>query len=443
MAYPKQSIIRMALCTIVIATAAASAVESKEIVAVDLPDYGHEGQVRRELVRELESRGVELVDAQQMASEEVAPTAIVVADDRVSEEGWAEELAEFVRAGGGLVLLIGRSRRHLEQANVFLKPRGLEIVSDSQARGPVVWVNSPLTTGLQPPPSGSLRLRISAPRLVPIVKQNDRIVAAGIPLGKGGIIVIPTEIVAEGLQQDPPDYNGLQLVVRAVSWAGRVAQLSVISPTPRPSPTPQLPTPAPTQLPLERREFGDAVLYDSMAAEDNWPQINGWVQEALSQTGLPLKALRVREAEDPLVEALQSGPELVVLGSWREYSEEEIGAVGHYVAAGGRLLALAHAHSARQIRLVYLNEMLSQFGVLVCLGRSGGVAEQPAVGQLPGGVRIRGANLEPLAAIGDEVVAATATYQQGQVAVLDAGPLLSSSGYRSVLQDCLEWLSEG
>lgn len=435
---------RIQLGAVIIAMVVATTLaEAKEVVVVELSRYGHEGRVRQELVRELGSGGVELVDAEQMASEEAAVTVVVMGDDQASKEGRGAELEEFVRAGGGLVLLIGRSRRHLEQANTFLKPQGMEIVSDSQARGPVAWVDSPLTTGLQPSPSGSLHLQIRADRLVPIARQNERIVAAGMSLGEGGVIVIPTEIVAEGLEQDPPDHNGLRLVVRAVSWAGRVAELAAISPTPAPLPTPQLPPPAPTQLPLERRDFQGAVLYDCMAAEDNWPQINGWVQEALSQTGLPVKALRVQDAESPLVEALQSNPELVVLGSWREYSEEEIGAVGHYVAVGGRLLALAHAHSARQIRLVYLNQMLSQFGVLVCLGRRGGVAEQPGVDQLPGGVRIRGANIEPLVAIGDEVVAATNTYQQGRVAVLDAGPLLSSSGYRSVLRDCLEGLGEG
>jgi len=431
---------------IIVILAVVGLAEANQVVVVDLPTRGHLGEVTEELVRELESRGVELLSAEEMAAAETPPSAIVVDDDRATEAGQAEKLDSFVRAGGGLVLLVGRSRRHLEQANEFLKPRGIEIIADPEARGPVQWVNSALTLGLEPPPSGSLRLRISADKLVPLARQNKRIVSAGMPLGEGGIIVIPTEIVAEGLQQRPPDNNGLRYLVQALSWAERLEELASISPTPSPLPAPSLPTPAETQLPLERRDFAGAILYDSMAREDKWPEINAVIQDALRHTAvritqLPLKALRVQDAESPLVEALQSNPELVVLGSWREYSEEEIGALHHYVAAGGRLLALAHSDGSRQIRLVYLHQVLVQFGVLVGLGRPGGIAKPahpsekpPYIGEIPGGVKVLGKGVQPLIIVDDYIAAGWLDYENGRLAVMDPKPLLTNGEYRERLR---------
>ncbi len=422
-----------------------------EIVVVDLPNYGRLAKIADNLTEELESRGVEVVSAEDAASLETRPSAIVTDDDHATEEGQAQMLEELVREGGGLVLLVGRSRRHLEQANEFLKPWAMEIAGDPQARGPVRWIDSPLTAGLQPPVSGSLRMNISGARLVPLARQSGRVVSAGTALGEGGIIVIPAEMIHEGLQQHPPDENGLRFLVRAVSWAARLEELEPAAPAPPSRPPPQLPTPAETGLPLESTDFTEAILYDSRAPKDNWPQINAWAQDILSHTGLPLKALRVEGTDDPLAAALLSNPELVVLGTWRQFSEQEIGAVGHYVAAGGRLLVLAHAHSPRQVNLVYLNGVLSQLGVLVRLNRRGGIGEvvdssitkAEELGQMRGGVRIYGSDIEPVAVVGEHVMAAITTYEHGQVVVLDGGPLLTDDGYRDVFHTCLDWLTQG
>ncbi len=423
--------------------------DAQESILIDLPSAGRLRGVAQHLGTELESRGIELVELAGSALPEPPPTSLVTDDDTVRDPQQRERLGEFIRAGGGMVLIVGRSQRHIEQANAFTKPLGLEITPDPGIAGPIESSGTPLTMGLMLPEPGSLRMRLAGNGIVPIARQSGRVVCAGVVVEKGGIIVIPAQLVLADIDQPAGKRSGLTLLARSVAWSSRLSELQA---TTRPGGG-QVPSgidfPAgQTDLPLEQRDFAGAILYDCQATEDDWPEITAVVAAALEQSGLPVKALRVRDTQEPLVEALQSRPQLVVLGSWRQYGVAECAAIYQYVASGGSLLALAHAHTDRQIRLVYINEPLIQFGVVCSLGRSGGAAEVAGgpleqLGEIPWGVRLLGETVQPLITVrgGRQLAAGYVEFERGRVMALDAGPLLSNAAYRLQLKErIVPWL---
>ncbi len=416
---------------------------AQDTALIDLPSSGRLRDVEQHLVSSLQSRGVEVVEAPVRQLPDPAPTSLVTDDNSLRDAQWRETLAQFIRAGGGMVLIVGRGQRHVEQANTFLTALGMEIVAERATLAALEFYPSALTVGLSPPEAGSLRMRIAGERIVPIARQGGSIVCAGVPVDEGGVIVIPDQLVVADIKQPPEQRSGLALLARAVSWSSRLAQLAAVSVAPGMS----IP-PGHVALPLERRDFAGAILYDCQASEDHWPQIAAVVVGALEQSELPIKALRIRDVEDPLVEALRSRPELVVLGSWRWFSVTELAEIYQYVASGGSLLALAHAHTDRQIRLVCLNQALTQFGAVCALSRAGGPAQAtggplPELGNIPWGTRVVGRAVEPLITVADgrQLAAGYLEFQNGRVMIMDAGPLVSNGAYRLQLEErAIPWL---
>ena len=269
------------------------------------------------------------------------------------------------------------------------------------------------------------------------------------------VIVLPASWPGS-LPGEEPDAAGLTMAERAVSWANRDLPgraLPASSPaTDQTKPPPggrYLAPRAETTLPLEERDFAGAVLYDCLAGDSRWAKIQPLVQEALEKTRLPVKALRVTEEGSPLVAASESQPALVVLGSWREWSEPEIVTLHYYVQAGGRVLALGHAGTGDQVRLVFLNEALHANGLLVSLGRPGGTAtvvESPVlppgmeIGKLPPGLSVHGPGAQAVVRVEKNAAVAYAVCGQGRLLALDAGPLVDNPAYREALQKGITWL---
>jgi len=448
-------VVRAVAAVVMMVAVVPSLAQDAETVLVDLPSAGRLAAVSAVLASVLESQGMRALQPVAGQLPEPLPPRVVTDADSIRDPQRQQALRQFVEEGGGLVLIIGRSRRHIEQANGFVKPLGLQTSPVASSLGPVEFYATPLASDLDMPDVGSLRMTITGQVTVPIARQGENLVCTGTVYGQGGGILLPASLVLAGADGDA-GRPGLELLARCIRWSAQLPELASYGPvveTGRPAEAEiEVPT-GRTDLPRESRDFAGAILYDCQATKDQWPQITAVVVQALQESGLPIRALAVAGRDDPLVEALYSWPELVVLGTWRQYSVPEQAAVYQYVAAGGSLLALAHVHTDRQIRLVYLSELLTYFGAVCSLGRPGGSAQATSaqatggpvrqLGDIPGGVLIRGRRVKPLITVGSRshLAAGCLEFESGRLAVMDAGPLLKNAGYRLQLsQRVLPWL---
>ncbi len=326
----------------------------------------------------------------------------------------------------------------------------MQISPVASSLDPVEFYATPLASDLDMPNVGSLRLTITGQVTVPIARQGENLVCAATSYGQGGVVLLPAPLVLAGADGEAGG-SGLELLARCIRWSNQLPELASYAPEVQVAGPAEVGLEVPTgrtDLPRESRDFADAILYDCQATKDQWPQITAVVVQALQESGLPIRALAVAGRDDPLVEALYSWPELVVLGTWRQYSVPEQAALYQYVAAGGSLLVLAHAGTDRQIRLVYLSEVLNYFGAVCSLGRPGGSAQATGgpvrqLGDIPGGVLVRGRRVKPLITVGSRshLAAGYLEFESGRLAVMDAGPLLKNAGYRLQLsQRVLPWL---
>ncbi len=438
------NLVRAAAAVVMMVAAVPSLAQDAETVLVDLPSAGRLAAVGAELASVLESQGMRTLQPVAGQLPEPLPPRVVTDGDSIRDPQRQQVLRQFIEEGGGLVLIIDRSRRHIAQANGFVKPLGLQISPVASSLDPVEFYATPLASALAMPDVGSLRMTITGQVTVPIARQGDNLVCAATSWGQGGVILLPAPLVLA-------DRPGLELLTRCIRWSDKLPELASYAPEVHVAGPAEAGLDVPTgrtDLPRESRDFADAILYDCQATKDQWPQITGVVVQALQESGLPIRALAVAGRDDPLVEALYSWPELVVLGTWRQYSVPEQAALYQYVAAGGSLLALAHVHTDRQIRLVYLSEVLIRFGALCSLGRSGGSAQATGgpvrqLGDIPGGVRVSGRRVKPLITVGSRshLAAGYVEFESGRLAVMDAGPLLKNAGYRLQLsQRVLPWL---
>jgi len=443
--------IRCILGVLAVAFAVApGSAQDAETVLVDLPSAGRLAAVSAELASVLESQGMRALQPVAGQLPEPLPSRVVTDDDSIRDPQRQQVLRRFVKEGGGLVLIIDRSRRHIEQANRFVEPLGLQIIPVASSLKPVEFYATPLAADLDMPDVGSLRMTITGQVTVPIARQGENLVCTATSWGQGGLILLPAPLALAGADGEA-GWSGLELLTRCVRWSAQLPELASYAPAVQVGGTGEAELEVPTgrtNLPRESRDFAGAILYDCQATQDQWPQITAVVAQALQESGLPIRALAVSGRPDPLVEALYSWPELVVLGTWRQYSVAEQAAVYQYVAAGGSLLVLTYAHTDRQMRLVYLSEVLSHFGVLCSLGRPGGSAQATGgpvrqLGDIPGGVRVLGQRVKPLITVGSQphLAAGYMEFESGRLVVMDARPLLKNAGYRLQLsQWVLPWL---
>ncbi|NLO74512.1 MAG: hypothetical protein GX100_10480 [candidate division WS1 bacterium] len=431
----------------------AQAAEPPRVLFLTQP-AGPVATAAEQMARNLAEAGMQTATGTRLGTER--PEAVVIEDDALTDETTREELLEYLRGGGAVVLWVRASLRHFEQANQFLSELGARLQGLPHAERELMLGGNPVTEGLSLTSRPALWAALSGRGVVPLAYAGEAVVMGQIRVGAGGVIVLPAELVAGSLPGEEPDAAGLTMAERAVSWANRDLPgraLPASSPaTDQTKPPPggrYLAPRAETTLPLEERDFAGAVLYDCLAGDSRWAKIQPLVQEALEKTRLPVKALRVTEEGSPLVAASESQPALVVLGSWREWSEPEIVTLHYYVQAGGRVLALGHAGTGDQVRLVFLNEALHANGLLVSLGRPGGTAtvvESPVlppgmeIGKLPPGLSVHGPGAQAVVRVEKNAAVAYAVCGQGRLLALDAGPLVDNPAYREALQKGITWL---
>jgi len=177
-----------------------SLAQDAQTVLVDLPSAGRLAAVGAELTSVLESEGMHVLQPVAGQWPEPLPSRVVTDADSIRDEQRQQALRQFIDEGGGLVLIISRSRRSIEQANVFVRPLGLEIMPVASSLEPVEFYDTPLASGLNMPDVGSLRLAITGQITVPIARQGDNLVCAATSYGRGGVILLPALLVlADGV----------------------------------------------------------------------------------------------------------------------------------------------------------------------------------------------------------------------------------------------------
>ncbi len=447
------SVICLALALLALSGAAAQ----ERAVFLLTPAGGPLADVTNALLPQVTATGATASVITKLPEQLGAQDVLVINDDHLTDAGLRTRLQEWVRQGGGLVLLVGPSTSHYAQATEFLQPLGAQ-VNALPAEGDNVLTlgNNPVTGGLKLGHPVSVRMEITGAAVLALGWAGNRAALAQIRADQGGVIVLPASLLVAAVRSQPQEATPLTLAARATAWANRpfdAAGGPLPTPPLPPVPSahvPALPPAAATSLPLETTDFAGITLYDCRATDDSWPQINALVQGLLKDEGFEVKALDVKPGASSLVAALQSEPKLAVLGTWRELSEAETVAVYYYVLGGGRLLALAHATTATQVRLTYLNTALNAFSVFVSLGRPGGATAvypgSPLKGalhgpeKLPAGIQVGGDGGMKALMVDRSAAMSTAKRGNGRFLVLDAHPLLDSTEYRADLKEGIRWL---
>ena len=453
MAWRNRTLTVIGLSLLLLGAACTLAAAQGAIVEFLTPETGPLGDITAALRQELAAGQVGTTVIAALPEEFSTTIGLVTDDDHLADEATRTRLLAWVRAGGGLVLLVQPGEDHYAQATQFLEPLGAQVSELGEGDNRVRLASTPVTQGLTLAGPVSVRMKITGTGLRPLAWAGNQVALAQIPAGAGGVIVLPASLLLTSLRQRPPDPAPLTLAARATLWANRPFG-SAVSPTPPvvPPPTPPatLPPAAATSLPLETTDFAGITLYDCRAADDSWPQINDLVQGLLRDEGFEMKALDIQLGASSLVAALQSQPKLAVLGTWRQLSEAETIAIYYYVLGGGRLLALANATTATQVRLTYLNSALTAFGVVVSLGRPAGATSiYPASplkdvlhgpDKLPAGIQVDGDGAMKALLVDRYAALATARRGAGRLLVLDARPLVDSAEYRADLKEGIKWL---
>ena len=436
------------------------------------PTTGPVGEVAGALLQQMAGLGMTGQAVTALPESLPEKGVVVTDDDHLTSAVTCRQLQAWVRAGGGLVLLVEPSETHYSQATQFLGQMGATVSAlPADRENALVFGESPVTNGLTPANPVSARMKITGEGVRALATAGGEPAIAQLEVGKGGVIVFPASLLVAAVRQNPPDGALLTMGLRAIYWVSQAPEAApaeepvasetpatppaaggttpTTPPAPRPQKVPGLPTLAPTSLPLEARDFAGVTLYDCRAADDHWPQISDAVQAILKEQGLVAKALEVKPGEPSLVAALQSEPKLAVLATWRPLTEGETVAVYYYLLGGGRIMALGNAATGTQVRLTYLNAALNPLGLVFALGRPSGATVFPASflsetvkgpANLPAGIQVTGDGATPVIKVGGATAFAAIRRGRGRLIALDAGPLVDNAEYREDLKEGLKWL---
>ncbi|MCX7597568.1 MAG: hypothetical protein N2512_01680 [Armatimonadetes bacterium] len=449
-----------------------------------------------------------------------APRVLIVYPRAVTDEATFATVVEMVREGAGLVVVYSLSPDVTQRQAVLLEPWGVRLETAERSTGQTQVLAHPVTRGIER--LFVWRTGASLEGVQALLRQGSNVIGGAAENEVGRLVVLPLDAVVPGQQSDPIPAPHLRLLVQAAQWAARVgeqrsgghagdadpvgtAEAQADAPVVegedvRP---PELDVPAPGS----RGRFSAVAAVDMGATDENWPAIRDIVVKLVTEMGLkPLdvlstsagtagsgksaegrgapepssrgtrveKAPAARRSEgrgldrqafvaepafQPLIRAIEEDPALVVIGSCRQFTDDEELAVSAYVDSGGAVLFLPRVSERTEPRLVELNGVLAKFGLAALLGRPAGtvsrdtsriLAEVSVPGRLPAGVTVIGYRGLDLVKVGARSALRVSQNGAGRVAVLDPLPLLASKPdkalpeqWRRVLVAVLRWLLEG
>ncbi len=381
-----------------------------------------------------------------------APNVVVVYPRAIGTVASLDEIIAASDQGAGIVLIYSSDISSVPDR--LLQRWRARIVAAEADTARVELADHPVTSGIRD--IFIWRVPATIRGLRPLIRQGDNVVAAQGTRDGRRIVVLPLDAVVPGQAGDVIPPPNMRLLVQAVLWAGG-ASASAKSPAEKPAgPSGRQAQPVLGKPGLSRGSFRAIAYLDMSADNEDWPDIREAVARLLQDAGLRTEDVRLprRPKDDkkkkddkqappapedvrrlPLIRALRDDPALLVLGSCRPLAEAEQVAVAAYVEAGGALLALPRATHKTNRRLVWLNELLVDFGLSATLARPKGKAEilppdlaqqVGEIGEIPDGIRVVGGRTTPWVVVHDVPVVIAETFGMGRVGVADPLPLLKA-----------------
>jgi len=252
----------------------------------------------------------------------------------------------------------------------------------------------PIVSGVSDLPSASCNAILEGFDDGLLAAQGQAIVAGAARVGAGRVVVLPAVMLTAGGRRSPTAGQTL-LLSNACLWASGIltrplppppdatggattrpaapSEVSAEGPL-RPFVTPdRRPRPMRKTLVRERHapnsDFRGAIVVDILAADDNWGLLAETLDKVLQATGVPVRYLDTESGRSPLVDAVESQPALLVIGSTRRFDLDEAVALAHYVRLGGCVAFVAHATGRYVIRLVDINMLAREMGASISLIR--------------------------------------------------------------------------
>jgi hypothetical protein len=390
-------------------------------------------------------------DPDEVSESEEAPACVVTWSDpgRSGEE--ARQMRGHLRGGAGILYVVGMTEAHLAAARSFWAPLHVNVQPAGGISGFPAWADDPLTEGLPAPGATTASCILSGRTGKALMTVAGQAVAMGFDWGeRGRAVLVDQALLGDQLSTQRPPAAVRDFIVRSVRWTAQV-QGAVAEPHPEPEPPPELLEPEPIEPPSSKR-----ALLDMGATEDNWPDLEVQVVEALEDADLRLVKLR---GEEPLLtsESLEDIG-LLAVGSCRDFQPSEAIAVSRFYATGGRLLLVVHTgpELPTRLRTIYFNEILQDLELAVALARPQGEAEFSShpitrgVGgrvPAPGGVQIWTYLADTLVEIAGRRAAVAQQSEASRAVLIDGGLLLPRPGeerpagqFVTMLRRSVKWL---
>lgn len=444
---------------------AAQAQDGDPLIAIDLPTMGPQARFGDWLDDALSDEEVRVrwPHLDGIGELEDAPACVVTWSDPERGEGETKRLRGHIRAGGGLVYVIGEGERHIRRARTLLGPLDVDVRELDGGAGAADWVPHRLTEGGPDIGAVTAGSSISGAGTMPLIRTGGRQIAVALDWGPlGRAVILDHSVLFDQLHESSPRPAVRDFLVRATLWAARVGEAAAdgSEPTERPE------IPSIEELigpePVSPVEYNTAVVDLPDDNKHNWGELRGLVLQELERARLDVDEPQRRD-DQPLLDAdALERAGLLVIGSGRDAEEihwSEPLAVGWFFKRGGRILAIPYAAGGTMTRMVGFNELLTQLRIAVSLERDNGQA-QLALHPITRGIRMpedglrmrEGAQIwapltEPLVTVRSRPAAVAWQSGEGRIVVIDGQLLLAQRGQDepysqmvALLRNSIEWL---
>jgi hypothetical protein len=445
-------------------TSMTAALARDELVAMDLPTVGPVAAPAQACYDSLQRLGYDVWWLRQHNPRQADRQPVVLLFNTAAplRATQAQALPDFLRHGGGLVLVADSARDSLSANRALLEPLGVRVYPGTENTAAVQLRAHEITADVADPGQVLGDLTFSASKLEILATQGIRPVAVAGTLGQGRFVVLLDNLVSTmaGVGADSPQ---ARLLTQAVRWAtapsGAAPSAAGQSAASQSAASPSVP-PEPQPEPFRGEPLTGQALVDLGGTTGRWPDIRRTVEALLDAAGLKRTALSYVKDKATLVQGLAAGPALVVIGATRPYAEDEAGAFGQYIWNGGGALALAYTVPTTIPHLQALNRLLAEVGVAATFGRPAGVPVAlpgPLTTGLTGWTQVPAGNAvwalegDGLVTVGRNAVFATHEFGRGRVVVCDALTLVpdasvkppapdGSPPFRELASRALTWL---